>query len=75
MSLVRFVLEDGASVIANWDPAGLAGATQGGAAVVALTDEESVRQLPAGRVEAILAVDRGVPIPGDAAIFRFATLL
>ena len=74
MTLVRIVLIDGGSVIANWDSSGLAGRGSREEPVVTLTTEEAVERLPIGRVEAILPVDREVPLPGETAIYRFATL-
>ena len=74
MTLVRIVLADGESVIANLDSRGLASGGSREEPVVALTAENAVDCLPAGRVEAILPVVRGVPIPGGAPIYRFATL-
>ncbi len=74
MTLVRIVLSDGRSVIANWDSRGVARRGSREEPVVTLTSEEAVDCLPAGRVEAIIPVDREVPIPRGTAIYRFATL-
>jgi hypothetical protein len=74
MALVRIVLIGGGSVIANWDPSGIAGRGSREEVMVTLTSEEAVDRLAPGRVEAILPVDKGVPIPGGTAIYRFATL-
>ena len=74
MTLVRIVLADGESVIANLDARGLATGGSREDSVVALTAEDAVDCLPAGLVEAILPIVRGVPIPGRAPIYRFATL-
>jgi len=74
VTLVRIVLNDGASVIANWNSRSLGGRGSSEELMVTLTAEEAVERLPAGSVKAILPFDRGVPLPGDTLIYRFATL-
>ena len=70
--LVRFILTDGASIIASCEPAmGLGG---GRATMVTLTRDETVERIPLGSLDAILPWDAQVPMPSDTAVYRFAMI-
>lgn len=74
MSLVRFVLTDGASIIANLEGSRDAKADRVVEPMITFTADHEVAHIPSRRVEAILPVDGRLPMPRDASIFSFATI-